>query len=494
MSTGLKKAYIDYATIVRSELIASQKERDLDQPIAVLMNKKTQLRTMTERLEGSHKFNFLVRATRDAFSRYGHGTNESSWLHAVRNVFRRSGFYCDIYENRSVDLDNGFDRYCEAFTTPEIVVLYLSPLEYVEFSEKSMDFGRFQIKRFAKERLDSLLGNNVSEIFYPWAVVDSTQLRDYWFIYVRETVQAPKVGIFQLPLWGRVGVRYTPFPKALAPVVQLLALFEWQADYWRGSARNETAPQASEEGWQGFNVPFVLRVHDNLYESPVPCPSFAMLSKEPEFDPYTGEEIGERPEVHIHLDEQETDSFKAFVRHSGDILAKLSLAGDRWHFFEIALGTLTKAFFADNLDQLLWHITALEALLGERGDELTEKLARRLAAMLGKTEREKKDLKRRFKQLYAFRSDLVHGNRFGKEVYWGHLREDRDFARRSLNWFLSLLGTIQDEISRQGNAAQFPKRDVILGLLDMNEGQRSQTRTLIDILPPAFPYIEEWIA
>ncbi len=50
---------------------------------------------------------------------------------------------------------------------------------------------------------------------------------------------------------------------------------------------------------------------------------------------------------------------------------------------------LVKAFFAEGLEQLLWHITAIDALLGEDASGLKEKLARRTASILGKTEDEK---------------------------------------------------------------------------------------------------------
>ena len=120
------------------------------------------------------------------------------------------------------------------------------------------------------------------------------------------------------------------------------------------------------------------------------------------------------PAVHISLDKQETESFIEFVKRTNENLQKLDFEKSGWHFFEIALNMFVKAFFAEGLEQLLWHITTIEALLGEDATGLTEKLARRIAAICGKTKKEKDNLRKKFKKLYTFRSDLVHGNQFKK--------------------------------------------------------------------------------
>jgi hypothetical protein len=129
--------------------------------------------------------------------------------------------------------------------------------------------------------------------------------------------------------------------------------------------------------------------------------------------------------------------------------------------------------------------------LGEDATSLTEKLARRIAAICGKTEKEKDSLRKKFKKLYTFRSDLVHGNQFKNEVYSVHLREARDFARRTLVWFLEFLAIIQDGISRSRGNINYPNRNLLLKLLDMDATERSQLKTLLQILPPEFPNLLE---
>jgi hypothetical protein len=85
----------------------------------------------------------------------------------------------------------------------------------------------------------------------------------------------------------------------------------------------------------------------------------------------------------------------------------------------------------------------------------------------------------------------MHGNRSEKDVYRKHLREARDFARRTLVWFLEYLVMVQDEISQSQSNIKFPKRDLLLKLLDMDATERSQLKTLLQILPPDFSHLLE---
>jgi hypothetical protein len=539
MPTELRKAFIEYTERVSS----------LSQRVAILPGKERDLGDLVKDIEGGSEFHTLVQATRDEFGNTelapdGDMTSismiqathyESDWRHAVGNVLRRSGFYMNIFEEKLNDPSEEFERYMQVFKRPERKISYLALLEYVSFEQNNIDCGHFQIKRFSRDELDAVLGNSINEIFYPWAVVDLDQITDYWFIYIEETVSATEIGYinldFDLSDDDRycVKMRYTPrpFPALLESIIKLLALFDWPTSYGWGEAVE------SATGWNRFNIPFVLTVTDSLYESPSLPSRFERLWKEPIFDGMTGEESREKyPVILISLNEQETESLIEFVKRTHENLQKLDFEKSWWHFFEIALNMFVKAFFADGLEQLLWHITAIEALLGENGPDLTAKLARRIAAICGKTE-EKDSLRdrKKFKKLYTFRSNLIHGNRFKKnEVDSRHLREARDFARRALVWFLEFLvmiqngilqsqikypkrnlllklldlvwfleflAIIQDGILQNKSEVKCPKRNLLLKLLDMDETEldiekteRSHLKALLQILPPEFPHLE----
>ena len=87
-------------------------------------------------------------------------------------------------------------------------------------------------------------------------------------------------------------------------------------------------------------------------------------------------------------------------------LPYLETLDTRWPFLKVAIGNLIKAFFTEELEQLLWHITALEALLGERGRGIRKSIAKRSAAILGTTKTERKGWKKQFEDLYDLRCAL----------------------------------------------------------------------------------------
>jgi hypothetical protein len=438
-------------------------------------------------LESSAEFDKLVLETRSAFSGDYHGKSKSVWRVALKNFFRRSGYYSDVFEGKSVDGDAALERYREAFQRRKIEVSYLAPMEYVRFAEESMKFGTFEIMRFGADALNSIFQNKINEVFYPWASVDVGQLQDYWFVRVREMLPAHQIGSIKI-LWdeiSRVDVRYTAYPKAIEVVLKQLALFNWR--------EVEQVEKDLETGWRGFCVPFVLRLSDNLLDSPRLSPDFSRLEKMPVFDSLTGEELGEEPLTYIRLNQKGTDEFKGFIRHVNDLTNRLGASEKGWEFLEVAFGFFIKAFFAEGLEQMLWHITTLEALLGEKGSGVTARLAGRIASILGKGEQEKATVKNEFNELYNFRSDLVHGNRFKKEVYVGHLRNARDQARETLLWFLHYLDWIQTKISANSPAEEFPTRGEILSLIDLDEHARNRLGQIMKTLPSEFPSVQSWL-
>jgi hypothetical protein len=187
----------------------------------------------------------------------------------------------------------------------------------------------------------------------------------------------------------------------------------------------------------------------------------------------------------------ETALFTDFIQRTAKLLADLRAQQNDWQFVETALDYFIKAFFTPGLEQLLWHITTLEALLAEKG--VTERLARRIVLILEKNTDERETLRKRFKDLYAFRSDLAHGNQFQMAIYTGHLSNARDLARRTLLWFLHYPNHIQNSIPESQVGKSIPSRDDILILLDMNQESRKRLSRFIERLPPGFPNVLGWV-
>lgn len=190
------------------------------------------------------------------------------------------------------------------------------------------------------------------------------------------------------------------------------------------------------------------------------------------------------------MEQGEVQLFVSFTRSINDVLARL-MAHSEWRFLDIALGFLIKAFFSEGLQQLLWHISVVESLLGEKKEGITELLSRRVACILGKTRKERASVYKSFKKLYDFRSDLVHGNREllkANKIYVGHLREARHVARETLLWFVHCLDHVDSRFIESPCNHGLPKREDILSMLDMDTGSRARVEWLFNNLFSGFPH------
>lgn len=499
MADKLKDKFCAYIVSFQAKLRRKSGESPGKGPLKLHPTRALELQTAIAEAESKAEFQTLTKETRSLFLGDFHRKNESAWKGAVKNFFRRSGYYLDVSEGKTPDEETLFARYCDAFQKRERQVTYLALLEFVCFSKESMDFGSFQVRRFTSDELEAILQRRMSSVFYPQAATDIKRLQDYWFIHLTESTPTPRLGRISVDTsqsrieWA--SVEYSQYPKVVESALQVLTLFDWQADWWKKSSiQGHGQPKEdSKKGWFGFDIPFVLRVDDNWLDSPRGVPDLSSLETESIIDNTTGEETGTRPLVCIHLDKGETDRFQDSVQRAEKLLTNLKVQQHPWPFIDIALGYFIKAFFAEGLEQLLWHITTLEALVGEKGEGITKRLAGRIALIVGRTENERKKLRKQFNELYDFRSDLVHGNQFAKRVYIGHLRNARDLARRTLFWFLYYLDHIQSSFPDGRPVEAFPSREEILMLVDMRKETRARLKYVIEKLPGEFPNVSEWI-
>ena len=330
--------------------------------------------------------------------------------------------------------------------------------------------------------LDGLLDKNLNEILYPYAAFDTGFLSSYWFVVVKETKPIPPVGTINVKLSeiGKVKLKYSPYPS-LERAFRRLAFYDWRPDY----SRNEEIQSGDWKGWMAFRIPFIIKISDNFLEAPLLAPDISKLSTEPHFDPFTGEEEGERPQILIDLEKNETESLEKTIFGVDKLLKNFEGVEDRWPFVSKSLGFFTKAFFANGLEQLLWHISSIEALLGEKGEGITKRLAVRVGIILGG------NFKKQFYEIYDFRSRLVHGLEFEKQIWESHLYQAREMARRILFWFLKFLNN-SHPTPESIESKRFLNRQEILALIDLGPDTISSLSNTLDSLPSKFPRVHSW--
>lgn len=459
-----------------------------------------------DELEKQKEFHGLVKETQSVFAGDYHvESGEQLWRHHVHNLFCQSGYYLDLMHGKDINLDAAFSNYCASFEKREVEITYLAPLEFVSFAQPSMDFAAFQIRRFSMQELHCMLRNHLNDVFYPYAAISPKSLdllSRYWFIYSVTTSSVEKIGHLHIPwspvatlLFGGYAERsYTEYPRSVELPVRSLCLFDWSGiekkliDTKDGLSRRE-----DWETLRLFNVPLVLEVNGDLLSAPKRSPDLSKLVTQPLVDAQTGEGLGEIPEDWISLDSQATERFKVFVQDIERTLGDLRINEYNWEFIDIALGYFTKAFFATpGLEQMLWYIAALEALLSEEGEGITGKLANRISLILGKNQNRRKGISKRFRELYDVRSSLVHGKLQSKADMTALIDAYR-FSRLAILWFLHYLSSTQARITESEARLGVPRQKEILLPIDIDSNGRYRLQWLMNSLPEEFPYVSEWI-
>jgi hypothetical protein len=375
----------------------------------------------------------------------------------------------------------------------DVKMTYLVPIELIQLSIDQLDFEQFSIRRFKKDELAQLTQNHIREEFYPWATLDLNLLEDYWFLVTTDTTPAQLAFDLGNLFDSRVRPSYSNHPQAVEKGLYPLVLYEW-VDMFRPSntAGGAIKREANDESFYP-QLPFVIAVSANWLKVPERAPETKMMVRNTYYDD-DGEEVGDSPEVVFYFDELRTRKLEEDLREFEARLRLIDKYQPEWRFVYTALGFLAKAFQTRGLEQLLWHITAIEAVLGQNREGLTKILNRRIVEVFGRSPDGKKRLKKQFDDLYGFRSDLVHGNTKleDRKIMKGHLAESRDFARGVVAWATGLLACVARNYPPGGQ--RIPTRDDLLLVLDMETTTRSSIAALLQVLPSEFPAVETWLA
>ena len=247
---------------------------------------------------------------------------------------------------------------------------------------------------------------------------------------------------------AKVEVGYSPFSGALKQAFRRLILYPWSDTLTRGVqvlTAKKPDPRAAPVPFL-FAAPFALSVSESLITAPHRAPDLSVLATEPIFD-HEGRECGMQPVVGCWLNEEETADFCSFISDVDCLIKRAKAEDPEWRFASTALNFLEKAFLSSGAEQLLWHITTIEALVGENVDAgLTRLLKTRVGRALGNTMEERRQIGKNFDELYSLRSDLVHGNATlpDREFYLSHLGQAREMARKLTLWMLHYLASVRE--------------------------------------------------
>ncbi len=486
-NSSLGIIFAEYQDRVRETCVLAQSPPNVN--LALIKNH--QMKSCVDQAELSSQFDTLVDATRDEFSvRTVHGDHRLRL--SIGNFFRRSGFYLDVFNGSALDSAEYLQKYENAFTRDEIEHTIYAPLNYVEFSKRTIDIADFQLVRLSRAELDDLFSNRTRELFWPDRVIDSHLLQEFFFIRVK--IKVPRRNsdsrdfVSNVDFSGRVSELGPAVDPRLEKILRILCLFPWEnADSVRKASADSDDPF---QPWFPCQIPFAIALDDDLLNVPCSAPNLALLATEPDYDSSTGEERDwERKCIATSFDEAETNEFVSRVSYIAQCYNLIDPLPTEWEFFGIATRFLTKAFIDDETEQLLWHIVAMDALLGTPNE--TKRLAKRIAAVLESDSSAREKVSQDFMVLYDIRSKAIHGKPPKKEARLIHLRQARVIARRCTFFVLNCLANLKAECLRLG--ISLPSRDEIIRILDANPAELDRTKTLLEVMPAGFPHVQEWI-
>jgi hypothetical protein len=442
-----------------------------------------------EKLESRREFKDLAKEIAQEFGKDEMETaTKGFWEFEAKAFFRLAGIYERALREDALPLVDISDDFEKEFRLATAQQTTLALIEFVEFSKDTMQFDSFAIRRFTKDELDKLLRQHACRLFYPWAVVDTKTLSDYWFIV---SIEEKPIASWARLAWNTITPQYSPFSGATKDAFRVLSLYKWSDRFNYDVNLLVSKFEREHELLSSVNpqVPFTIQISQSFRETPRQAPDISKLATQPVFDS-EGEEVGETRVVAFDFGDYEPKPFIDFTTNVEKLLRTVTPKRE-WRFMKTALNFLEKGFIDNGLEQLLWHITAVEALLGEKVESgLTALLKNRVARILGDTESKRKAIRKAFENLYSVRSDYIHGNvkLADREILHVELAQAREFARAITLWMLFYL----NHILESDPSAELPSRENLLAILDMEESSRQHLAKAISRLPNDFPSVTRW--
>ena len=497
----IHKAFVSYvrhaADLLQRRPLIKEKKAAASPKLAYL-DPASRLRSIVDKAERSSRFGDLCSAlarvlnkkdqntSRGAMSPYDEAMASSCLVMAssgLGNFFRRSRFYLTAFNGERLSTTEMFNHFWSSLLHRQVKTTILRILDDVEFASRVLDFGIFKIQKFTKNELEVLTDKQVNDVFYPYARLDTNVLSQDWLLVnvhtenrgVKAKTDPSGATTADFNQWQWEAVK----PQVPDSSIQLLAMHEWTPDLSEEECleMNYTEIGDIRGLWSGLSVSGSLTFNDDVFSEPESLPNLS---------------VGERATVSIPISQQQETKIKTTVEKGRTLLKIVDRVKPRWDFVEVTMGYLAKATLAKpDLEQLLWNVTVLESLLGEKG-EVMKTMKRRLGNILGATEEEKDEIHTEFDKLYDFRSDLVHGNTFKKRATYHHLAKARELARRVTIWFLDYLIAVDKDFHQRGIAyEQYPRRSELLSAVDADKAALNPVSLLISRLPTGSPTLNK---
>lgn len=480
----LEKVFCDYVELVKRELKTGDYYEGKVASLRVLSNIMWGLNQQVRDLESTEEFRSLINAAEQFaaseaceivaeserwYSGWTSILSELAYLashYGVCNFLRRSGLYNKVFFGESVNTSSFYHKFYTELTKSECTVIYLIPIVSASFAGEHADFGDFRVKQFSIPELQAIFSNDINRLFYPGAYLSEDRLKNLanlWFVQIEKNVPIRKY-IPDQKGWVR-DHKEVPFSYSMLPSDVEEALKSWVL--------------LTDSLGEYYRILNTLTVDNCLF-------GFPRTMTFHELDHFNSGAMW-----CFALNEKQTNGLFEDVRRYQNLLQSLYASFGPIDYLDRSFGYAIKALTSGGLEELLSCITALEALLGDK-NEVVSSIARRISAILGSNDKERKAIHKTFRELYDIRCVLVHGKPFRNSINVKHLRTARDMLRNALSWYLHFLNGVSKK-TKDGSRKKPLSRQEALRLIDLFYEGDTDFKLLSQILPSGFPYVENWI-
>lgn len=389
---------------------------------------------------------------------------------ALSTALRSLGLPCHLPANSAglsldpVSAANAIDETYKRKTTRR---RHLCPLDLAD-ELPVMNFGSARVAQFSADELTDLFdAPRLARNFHNQPFEARRLAQFHWLVVEEEIELDPRPEARTAPFmymtfdrdFGEIDPHLGRFPPAVEAALFFLLLAPWE----RWSTMQEV-------DWRGFRVPWIHTVDDDLFIRPSPPPSADSLTLEPWIvQDNWGEDVElERPTA-LRLDD---DAQSGLALFTDSAWRELEAARATALFETPVAHFLVRGFLADGMDEVMAHMTAIEAAVGLEMDHkkwlrpkpdphkklssATERVAARVAATLND-----RASVQAYKDLFELRSTFVHGR-----------------------------AGLQKVSTAQRVMARSLARGVARGLVDVAvQGARPRTEALRDLLDHGVQYL-----
>lgn len=337
---------------------------------------------------------------------------------ALSTALRSLGLPCHLPVDRaglSLDPVTAADAIDATYKRKTTLRRHMCPLDLAD-DLPPIDFGRARVAQFSADELMHLFDAPRLARNFHNQTFEARRLAQFHWLVVEEEIEIdsrPEARSSPFMFnnfdrdFGEIDPHLGRFPPAVEAALFFLLLAPWE----RWSTMQEV-------DWRGFRVPWIHTIDDDLFIRPSPPPSADSLTLEPWIvQDNWGEEVElERPTA-LRLDDEAQSALALFTDSAW---RQLESARSSVLFETPIAHFLVRGFLADGMDEVMAHMTAIEAAVGLEMDHkkwlrpkpdphkkvssATERVAARVAAVLND-----RASVQAYKDLFELRSTFVHG-------------------------------------------------------------------------------------